>query len=175
MITEGQHRKYFREWGKARRVLRAQGIPPTECDTRRHEIHLEELGEDKSHWDFDNDDFDDVLSEFFAISEPSNLNIQLKLANGRRERRLFRIRKLARSMGADDRYVQAIVDQMDARRNDQKRAAGEDEPDKWQRERERDDKPQRKLEDLHPAELTKVMIALRQHEKRVVIAEPELD
>lgn len=52
------------------------------------------------------------------------------------------------------------------------RAGGEkprgddDEIDDWERERERDERPRRKSNDLHPRELTKVMIALRQHEKR---------
>jgi hypothetical protein len=46
-----------------------------------------------------------------AIVEPGNLNAQLHALNGQRKRLMFGIRRLAQSMGADEFYVQGIVDE----------------------------------------------------------------
>ena len=136
---------------------------------RRHALYIEALGGERSLTEMDNDDFDKVKAAMLAIVEPGNLNAQLHALSGQRKRLLFGIRKLAKSMGADEFYVQAIIDRMDARRGEK---AGDDQDD-WERERERAEKPQRKIEELHPAELTRVMIALREHEKRGAVHEAQ--
>lgn len=135
MLTRNQNALYWREWSAVRKASPASD---------RHELHLQALGEEKSHVDFNNDDFDKVLAAFRAVSQPGNLNAQLHALNGQRKRLLFGIRKLARSMDAGDAYVAGIVRTMNAEGK-----LGSDD-----------------LEQLHPRELTKVMIALRQHEKR---------
>lgn len=152
-MTKNQNALYWREWSAVRKASPASD---------RHDLHIQALGDDKSHVDFDNDDFDKVLAAFRAISQPGNLNAQLHALNGQRKRLMFGIRKLARSMDAGEAYVQGIIDRMDARRGEK---PGDDQ-DAWERERERDERPRRKLEELHPRELTKVMVALRKHEKR---------
>jgi hypothetical protein len=111
---------------------------------RRHALYVQALGDEKSLTAFDNDDFDKVKAAMLAIVEPTNLNAQLHALNGQRKRLLFGIRRLVKSMGADELYVAGIVRTMNA----EGKLGSED------------------LEQLHPRELTKVMIALRQHEKR---------
>jgi hypothetical protein len=160
-------------WALWKRV-KAKEMPGRETWTkheeneRRHALYVQALGEEKSLTEFDNDDFDKVKAAMLAIVEPGNLNAQLHALQGQRKRLMFGIRKLTKSMGADEFYVQGIIDRMDARRGEKSRD-DDDEIDAWERERERGERPQRKLEELHPRELTKVMIALRLHEKRGMI------
>src|ERR1041385_6065139 len=145
MLTRNQNALYWREWSAAKRVLMPGRDTWTKDEetTRRHELHIQALGDEKSHVDFNNDDFDKVLAAFRAISQPGNLNAQLHALNGQRKRLLFGIRNLARSIGAGEAYVQGIIDRMDARRGEKPRE-GDDEIDDWERERERARKPQRK-------------------------------
>jgi hypothetical protein len=116
-----------------------------EEDQRRHELYVQALGEEKSLTQFTNDDLDQVKAAMLAIVEPGNLKAQLAAINGQRTRLLFGIRRLA---PAD--YVDGLV----ARMNRESKLGGSD------------------LEALHPPELAKVLIALKMHERRGVIAEP---
>ncbi len=77
---------YWREWAAVRRVC-------PEAD--RHELHARALGLDKSSKEFTNADFDKVLAEFRAISEPDNLEGQLRQISQPVRRLIWRIRKLA--------------------------------------------------------------------------------
>jgi hypothetical protein len=145
-LSRNQNALYWREWSAAKRAL----MPGRETWTkdeetnRRHELHIQALGEEKSHVDFSNDDFDKVLAAFRAVSRPGDLNAQLHALNGQRKRLMFGIRRLAKSMGADEFYVAGIVRTMNAEGK-----LGSDD-----------------LEQLHPRELTKVMVALKKHESR---------
>jgi hypothetical protein len=140
MLTRNQNALYWREWSAVRKASPASD---------RHELHVQALGEEKSHVDFTNDDFDKVLAAFRAVSQPGNLNAQLHALNGQSKRLLFGILRLARELaggnslsGAD--YIAGIVRTM----NVEGKLGSDD------------------LEQLHPRELTKVMVALRKHEKR---------
>jgi hypothetical protein len=90
-MTPAQNALYFREWGRVRSVCKQQGFPIPD----RHDLHVKALGLDKSHRDFTNADFDRVLAEFRAISQPDNLAAQLRQQNMPRRRLLYGIRRLA--------------------------------------------------------------------------------
>jgi hypothetical protein len=90
-MTPAQNALYFREWGRVRSVCKPQGFPIPD----RHDLHVKALGLDKSHLDFTNADFDRVLAEFRAISQPDNLAAQLRQQDMPRRRLLYSIRRLA--------------------------------------------------------------------------------
>jgi hypothetical protein len=58
-------------------------------------LHVKALGEDKSHLDLSNEDFDRVLAEFRSISQPDNLAAQLRQQDMPRRRLLYAINRLA--------------------------------------------------------------------------------
>ena len=99
-MSPKQDKWYWREWGKVSRFCRTHNLPQPD----RHALHVQALGADKSHTKFDDDDFDDVLSVFLAISEPANFDAQLRLTKMRRTRRVYAVRKLA-----DEPYIRAIT------------------------------------------------------------------
>jgi hypothetical protein len=90
-MTTLQNSLYFREWGRVRSVCKQQGFSIPD----RHDLHVKALGLDKSHLDFTNADFDRVLAEFRAISQPDNLAAQLRQQAMPRWRLLYSIRRLA--------------------------------------------------------------------------------
>ena len=90
-MTPAQNALYFREWGRVRATCKQQGLPVPD----RHSLHVKALGQDKSHLDFTNDDFDRVLAEFRALSQPDSLAAQLRQQDMPRRRLLYSIRRLA--------------------------------------------------------------------------------
>jgi hypothetical protein len=90
-MTTSQNRLYFREWGRVQATCKQQGFPIPD----RHGLHVKALGLDKSHLDFTNEDLDQVLAEFRAISQPDNLAAQLRQQDQPRIRLLYSIRRLA--------------------------------------------------------------------------------
>jgi hypothetical protein len=149
MITPRQNALYWREWAAAKRALMPGRSTWTKLEenTRRHEITIKALGYDKSHLDFTNADFDQVLGELRAISQPGNLNAQLRQVRGAHRRAEWSLHRLMRKLGVDRNYVQCIIDHMDFEH------AGfvTRHP---------------KLDDLTFEELQKVIIALRKQAKR---------
>ena len=99
-MTPGQNALYFREWGRVRAACKQQGFPIPD----RHDLHVKALGLDKSHLDFTNEDLDQVLAEFRAISQPDNLAAQFRQQDMPRRRLLYSIRRLA-----DEPYWRAIA------------------------------------------------------------------
>lgn len=77
-MTSAQTALYFREWGKVRAVFLVKGIDPKQADAKRHALHKKALGSDKSSKDFTNADLDKVLAEFYAITRPGDLGVQLR-------------------------------------------------------------------------------------------------
>lgn len=90
-MTTLQNRLYFREWGRVRSACKQQGFPIPD----RHGIHVKALGVDKSHLDFTNENLDQVLAEFRAISQPDNLAAKLRQQDQPRRRLLYSIWRLA--------------------------------------------------------------------------------
>lgn len=104
-LTPAQNGKYWREWGRARKVLRAAGYTAQEADAERHELHAQALGHDKPHADLTNADFDKVLAAFLAISESDNLDAQIAGQTGSRRRLEYSIEKLVKGR---EEYVREI-------------------------------------------------------------------
>lgn len=146
MLTRNQNALYWREWSAVKSVLMPGRSTWTKDEEtqRRHALHIQAIGDEKSHVDFDNEDFDHVLGAFRAISRPTDLNAQLHALNGQKTRLLFGIRRSAISIGVNEPYVAGIVRTMNA---EGKLGSAE-------------------LEELHPKDLVKVMIALRKHQAR---------
>lgn len=84
-MTPKQKSLYFREWSAAKRAGQL-----TEAD--RHTLHIEALGYDASSARLTNDELDKILAAFRAISQPANLNSQLRQLDQPRQRHLARIR-----------------------------------------------------------------------------------
>jgi hypothetical protein len=85
-MTKAQASLYWREWGKVRKAA---------PETDRHELHVRALGADRSHKEFTNGDLDQVLAEFRVVSEPWNLNAQMRQLNQPRKRLMWSIRNRA--------------------------------------------------------------------------------
>jgi hypothetical protein len=86
MITKKQNSWYWREWSKAHRA---------DLTLDRHECHIAALGHDKSHTTFTNEEFDLVIAEFLSISEPDNLDMQIRLLRQPKTRLIHKISEMA--------------------------------------------------------------------------------
>jgi hypothetical protein len=86
MITKKQNSWYWREWSKAHRA---------DLTLDRHECHIAALGHDKSHTTFTNEEFDLVIAEFLSISEPDNLDMQIRLLREPKTRLIHKISEMA--------------------------------------------------------------------------------
>lgn len=164
MLTRAQNALYWREWSAAKRALMPgrETWTKLEEETRRHELHREALGHDKSHLDFTNDDFDKVLGALRAISKPGDLNAQLRQVRGAHRRARFALDQLIAEHGVDRNYVQGIIDQMFPTRA----PAPDRARDRWQDEHDQPARPRKLLGELTVDELKKVIIALRKQVKR---------
>lgn len=140
-LSKAQQALHWRLWKQALPKL----MPGRETWTKleeteaRHALYIQALGEDKSLTEMGNEDFDLVLGALRAIVDPTDLNAQLHALNGQKKRLLYGIRKLA-----SEDYIQGIVHSMNA----EGKLGGA------------------VLEELHPRDLAKVMIALRKQEHR---------
>lgn len=107
MISKAQDRWYWRMWAAVQKFCKAHAITVPD----RHDLHRRALGRDVSHKDFTDDDFDDVMSAFYSIAEPDNLEIQIRFTNMRRTRALHACRRNAARAckeGAEN-YIAAIA------------------------------------------------------------------
>ena len=95
MISKKQNLWYWREWGKAHRA------DPT---ADRHDLHISALGKDKSHALFTNEELELVIAEFLCISEPENLEAQIRLLKQPKARLIYRIKRLA-----PDAYIHELL------------------------------------------------------------------
>jgi hypothetical protein len=114
-MTPAQTALYFREWGKVRAVLLVKGIDPKQADAKRHALHKKALGADKSSKDFTNADLDKVLAEFYAITRPGDLGVQLRQQEqvfARKEDAAKKIEAMLAEIGSERNhaaYVDGIV------------------------------------------------------------------
>ena len=86
-MTAAQTQLYFFEWGNARKWYLAHGLDPKQADNKRHTLHRQALGTDKSSKDFTNADLDKVLAAFRGVSRPDDFNAQMDIQE-QPERRL---------------------------------------------------------------------------------------
>jgi hypothetical protein len=106
-MTTKQNHLYFRAWAKAKSVyVQYAGYSPKEAEALRHELHREALGEDKSHTDFTNDDFDAVLDAFesVAVLESGPASASHRAESMPRRRTIYAVEKY----GLNDSYIGAI-------------------------------------------------------------------
>lgn len=108
-MTDPQLGLYRREWNAARQVLRRGGLSPKDADARRHELHVEALGADKSSTDLTNKEFDEVLKAFRAISRPADFAGQMALADMAAERKRHAIRQLMDALELDDAEMERRI------------------------------------------------------------------
>jgi bacterioferritin-associated ferredoxin len=103
-MTSKQNQLYWREWAAVRRIDKTAD---------RHALHAEALGQDKSHTEFTNADFDRVLGVFRAITQPANLNGQVRQQQQPRHRQEHRLAEIQSCLGlyVDDvaGYVARVV------------------------------------------------------------------
>ena len=81
-MTAAQTKLYWREWGAVHRAR---------PDADRHALHLAALGYECSSKRFTNAEFDKVLAEFRAVSDPANLGAQLRQQRQPKTRLLWKI------------------------------------------------------------------------------------
>lgn len=118
-MTTAQDKLYWREWAAVKRMAGDEA-----SENLRHDLHIRALGEDKSHKDFSNAEFDLVLGAFRAVSRPADVDAQLRQLNQRRARLVFKAKSqkvlLAVFMPSPDTYVAAILqDRFRGRRIDE--------------------------------------------------------
>jgi hypothetical protein len=109
-MNDAQLRKYRVEWNKARQALRAANVSPKDADARRHELHVEALGEDKSSTDLTNGELDLILAAFRAISQPGNFTTQMEQAEMPATRKRFGIVRLLAALGKDQGHVDQLIE-----------------------------------------------------------------
>lgn len=164
---------YFFAWGQLRRQLRALGVPSKDCDVKRHEIHEQICGRDKSHNDFTPRETNLVIDKFRELSGA------IRVTDYERGCRIYVIRQICASMGKGESYAQGIADQMDREgrllsgpvRRAPGQTKGEHEMKLWELELTRGPVARRLLRELKPEELDKVIVALRKYEELGVVAE----
>jgi hypothetical protein len=142
MITDRQNAFYWRLWSQAKRELMCGRDTWTQLEenNRRHELHVRAIGYDKSHYDLTNREFDKVIAELKGIINPSEARPSRINAQDMERRRLyFGLRSLMRRLRLPEEYVQAISRRM---------FLGLE------------------IGDLAVDELQKLIIALREHERR---------
>lgn len=148
MISQKQNALYWRLWSQAKRVLLngRETMTGDEETKRRHELHVRAIGHDKSHLDFTNRELDYVLAQFrmivhpFGASKSSSSSSSSSTADGAHHRRIyFGLRGVMRKLRLSEEYVQAISRRM---------FLGLE------------------INDLGTDELQKLLIALREHERR---------
>lgn len=157
---------YFFAWGQLRRQLRALGVPSKECDAKRHEIHEQICGEDKSHKHFTQRETNLVIDKFRELSGA------VRATDYERGSRIYVIRQLCMALGKGEEYAQGIADQMDNEgrllsgpiRRPPGQTKGEHDMAIWEAELLRGPVSRRLLHQLKPEELDKVIVALRKHE-----------
>jgi hypothetical protein len=146
MITPRQNAFYWSLWRQAKAVLMhgRETWTQDEENKRRHEMHVRAIRQDKSHYDLTNREFDKVVAALRAIINPDDLKAQLHQDNMNVTRMRWGLRKVMRELGVTESYVAGIVKRMN----------------------ENGELGSNRLDMLNVGDLRKVMIALREHQRR---------
>jgi len=100
-MSPGQERYYWSLWKAA---CEQQGWEQKDSD-KRHAVHIQALGRDKSHKDFTNADFDRVKAVLMVFKDPDNVSARMQLDAYEacdQEPRGLPFRKYDRAPEADD-------------------------------------------------------------------------
>lgn len=122
-MTTNQRKLYWREWRAVEKWCEAHHLDAPE----RQELHRRAIGKDKSSSKLTNAEFDKVLAEFRAWSQPANLNGQLRQEAQPRTRLLYVINELDGKIAAftkdrvgayreeimNDRWMHTRLDDLD--------------------------------------------------------------
>jgi hypothetical protein len=115
-MNAAQKSLYFREWGMARRWYIAHGLDPQQADAKRHALHRQALGRDKSSKDFNNGDLDAVLAAFRAVYDGGNLDAQLRSMAQAEERKATAMQLCLDACGELHQLGYAMLNTDEARR-----------------------------------------------------------
>lgn len=89
MATNDQLRRYRAIWGKAIKVLAANGLSDEEIEEKRFEIHEAVCGDRRSSKELGNGQMTEVTARFQAIADPSDLQTQIDAQNHGRNTRVW--------------------------------------------------------------------------------------
>lgn len=104
-MTPKQHKLYIGTWLRVKKTLiTLGGFSKEEAEAKRHEIHTEALGKDKSSKEFTNADLDRVLDAFQVYLGLSDPRQSKRAVEQPRKRALHAIHAL----GHTDAYIAAI-------------------------------------------------------------------
>lgn len=100
-MTDNQKKFYFREWGKARKVLRENGFSPAEADAERAQIHQDNDLPDSSK-DFNKTThLDAFIKACRAITGQTSIDIQ--------DQERKRLIHLIKATGHPDAYLNKLA------------------------------------------------------------------
>jgi len=106
-INEWQHRKYLGAWGDVRVELR-KTLSPKDTDAQRKIIQAKALGGvEKSSKDLTNEELDEVLKAFRAISHPADFGTQMEDQAAVRGR--YKVTQLRWALGCEESHVEALI------------------------------------------------------------------
>jgi hypothetical protein len=111
-MTDKQIGFYRVLWSAARKALVAGGMKPAEAEARRHELHVECLGKDKSSLDLTRDDFTKLRRKFEAIAKGEDLNTQLAVDGAAEEAARASIRRTLLALELPEGYAVGIARRM---------------------------------------------------------------
>lgn len=101
-----QIKKYRFEWARVKAVLATRGMSEAEMEAKRHELHVEALGADKSSTLFSDKEMDDVLGKFREISSADDMTGQIELGDMAASRKRHGVRLLLIALEKDDSYAE---------------------------------------------------------------------
>lgn len=118
-MTPKQRTLYWRTWAAAKRALSRLGYDTAEADAMRADLTIQALGKQVSSKALTNAQFDLVLAAFRAVSDPGDLDAQLRAMLQPRDRILWslrhnhlpRMREALDAADIDERYLQRIARQ----------------------------------------------------------------
>jgi hypothetical protein len=104
-MTRKQDFLYWREWQAVRELYTSLNLPAPD----RHALHQAALGADKSHKDFSNADLDKVLAHFRSLSDPANVQAQLRQIDQPKTRLKYAINLLSSQLADRGRSPSAAA------------------------------------------------------------------
>lgn len=102
-------RIYWPRWRAAEKVLIRAGFTKPEAEEKRKEIHITVTGSDCSSKDLTNNQLDNCLGKFLAISDPNNGTAQADAADQPLARIRWNINQIQRRLGLTAAYIDGMA------------------------------------------------------------------
>ncbi len=109
MTSKAQLGFYWGLWRQVEARLVKGGFTAEQVEEKRHAVHVEALGYDKSSSKLGRDEFTRVRRKFEALLVGEDLNTQLGIDRAPEELRVESIRRVLTAMGKDEGYVLVIA------------------------------------------------------------------